>query len=213
MHINEGGTGHSIFQRSLATPVPSLRLRSMADPFPDGPTLGSSVAPSSVAPTIAPTMAQIATAMEQQQNSNLLPWLNFCVYVLFTFLILGLMVYINRYVESIVTSLIVKCHSCSFVMHLRQWLSFNHSKKNPSLNATRDRATIVSVRTLAVLNAQQHVDTVRNMTEEERMEYVTSILKTQVRHFEYDKLLRKQFFLVLLCLICRYRRQYAFTVS
>ena len=47
--------------------------------------------------------------------------------------------------------------------------------------ATRDRTTIVSVRTLAVLNAQQHVEQVQNMTQEDRIEYVTSILKTQVR--------------------------------
>lgn len=46
--------------------------------------------------------------------------------------------------------------------------------------ANRDRTTIVSVRTLAVLNAQQHVDQVQNMTQEDRIEYVTSILKTQV---------------------------------
>lgn len=78
----------------------------MADPFPEGPTPGPSIVLFSMAPTIEPTIestfAPIATAIQQQQNSNILPWLNFCVYVIFTFLILGLMVYINRYVEAFI---------------------------------------------------------------------------------------------------------------
>ena len=72
----------------------------MADSVPSsGPAAWTGLF-ATVAPTMAPTMAPVAAVVQQQQNSNLLPWLNFCVYVLFTFLLLGLMVYINRYVDT-----------------------------------------------------------------------------------------------------------------
>jgi hypothetical protein len=97
--INEEGNNHTILQKALTTSVPSsVYLESMAEPFPEAPSSGPLPGFFSTSPAIAPTMAPVTTALQQEQNWNLPPWLHFCVYMLFTFLVLALMVYINRYV-------------------------------------------------------------------------------------------------------------------